>query len=375
LKFRWIIWLSVVVFLWIVLTRLTEIEHLVATLAGGDWLWVFVAAELQVLYYGVRAGLYQVAFSGVGVKSHIAELFPVTLSSLFLNVTAPTGGASGAALFVDYARRRGQSGPRAAVGTFIVLTADFIAFTFFLAAGMAYLFLVHDLKAYQITATILLLALTLGLSALMALGLLAPRRLRRVLKWMMQGVNRLATFLKRTKPISDQRLRHISHEFADAAQALAAHPRSLARILAVALAGHLVDLLSLAALFRAFQQPASLGVIVAGYAMGILFWIVSITPQGIGVVEGTMTLVFTSLGMSGERAAVIALSFRGLTFWLPFLAGFLLLRRVRAFTGEPPRPILPISIDTDRISSALRISDAKEPSPSGSQDPKAYKEL
>jgi len=38
---------------------------------------------------------------------------------------------------------------------------------------------------------------------------------------------------------------------------------------------------------------------------------------GIGVVEGIMTLVFTSLGIPAAVAATVTLAFRGLTFWLP----------------------------------------------------------
>ncbi len=336
MKFRWLTWLSVIAFLWIVLTRLTEIEHVAATLAGGDWLWVLVAAILQVLYYTVRTGLYRVTFTSIGVESRILELLPVTFSSLFLNVTAPSGGVSGAALFVDYARRRGQSGARAAVGTLLALTADFIAFAFVLSAGIAFLFVAHDLRPYQISAAVLLLVLTFVLSALMALGLWAPQRLGMVLDWLLRPARRLGALFHRPKLVPNRHVRRITEEFAEAAQAVSARPSSLGRILAVALAMHMVDLLSLAALFQAFGQPLSLGVLVAGYAMGMLFWIVSITPQGIGVVEGAMTLVFTSLGMPGERAAVIAIAFRGLTFWLPLLAGFILLRRVRAFAGSPP---------------------------------------
>ena len=66
-----------------------------------------------------------------------------------------------------------------------------------------------------------------------------------------------------------------------------------------------------------FHQNVHFGVLVAGYAMGILFWIVSITPQGIGVVEGMMTLVFASLGVPIEHATVIALAFPRFDFLAP----------------------------------------------------------
>ncbi|UCC89997.1 MAG: bifunctional lysylphosphatidylglycerol flippase/synthetase MprF [Anaerolineales bacterium] len=47
-----------------------------------------------------------------------------------------------------------------------------------------------------------------------------------------------------------------------------------------------------------------------------------------------MPLVYISLGVPGEAATVVTLAFRGLTFWLPFSIGFLLLRRVKAFGAE-----------------------------------------
>ncbi len=125
-----------------------------------------------------------------------------------------------------------------------------------------------------------------------------------------------------------------TEELSEAAVAIAAHPGRISQTLAIALAGNFIDLASLYILFLAFHQPVTIGVLVAGYSIGILFWIVSITPQGIGIVEGMMTLVFTSLGVPAERAAIIALSFRGLTFWLPLLIGFFLFHNLKSFNVE-----------------------------------------
>jgi uncharacterized protein (TIRG00374 family) len=113
--------------------------------------------------------------------------------------------------------------------------------------------------------------------------------------------------------------------------ALGERPQRLLRTLAVAVAGHGLDLLSLYALFAAFRQPAPLGLVIAVYAVGILFWKVSPVPEGVGVVEGVMVLAMTSVGVPAPRAAAIALSFRGLTYWLPLLLGFLMVRRLRIF--------------------------------------------
>lgn len=336
---RWLFWLLVIVFLWLLVSQGTELAALGRTLASGRWQWVLAAAALQLLYYLVYTTLYREAFAAVEVRSRVRDLLPVMFSSVFLNVAAPLAGTSGTALFVDDARRRGESPARAAAGTLLVLAADFGTFLVVLVAGIAFLFVVHDLRAYEIIASLLMLLLVGGLSLTLLLGLWWPDRLQRLLGWVQRLSNRIAAWLRRQPFLPDGWAGRNSAEFTEAALAIAAHPPRLGRALLVALLAHIIDLASLLALFLAFHEPVHPGVLVAGYAMGVLFWIISITPQGIGVVEGTMALVFTSLGVPAERAAVIALAFRGLTFWIPLLLGFLLLRRMRMFgAAATPAP-------------------------------------
>ena len=85
-------------------------------------------------------------------------------------------------------------------------------------------------------------------------------------------------------------------------------------------------LLILAVIFLAFNVPFSFGTIVAGFSLGYLFWIISPTPSGIGFVEGALTLGLTSMNVPLGAAAVIALAYRGVTFWFPMLIGMLAFR-------------------------------------------------
>ena len=112
MKRRLLLWLLVFGLLWLVFFRLTEIQKLTETLAQGQWQWVGAAALLQIVYYVVFAALYQSAFYTVELKSWLRDLLPVTFGAIVVNVMAPSGGASGAALFVDDAVRRGQSAAR-----------------------------------------------------------------------------------------------------------------------------------------------------------------------------------------------------------------------------------------------------------------------
>jgi phosphatidylglycerol lysyltransferase len=332
MKRRLILWSLVIAFIWLVVSRFTEIQKLVSTLKQGQWQWVLVAALLQVIYYIIFTGLYQVAFYIVEVKSRLRELLPVTFSALFVSVVAPSAGASGVALFVDDAARRGQSAARAAAGTILVLATDFIILTIILVIGLIYLFLRHDLAVYEIIGAIVLCLMTASLCSVLILGLWQPERLHRLLGWLQRTANGLGSRLGRPNIMAEDWVERNAADFTRAARSIAKHPRRLLGALGVALAAHLIDLASLYVLFLAFQQPIPLGPLVAGYATGILFLIVSPTPMGIGVVEGVMPLVFISLGIPGAVATVVTLAFRGLSFWLPLALGFVLLQRVKTFS-------------------------------------------
>jgi phosphatidylglycerol lysyltransferase len=328
---RWIVWILILSGVWILVGRFTEVEALAETLRRGRWEWVLAAALLQVLYYLSCTALYQNAFQSVGVPGRVRELLPVWFASLFVNVAAPT---TGPATFVDDAARRGHSAARAAAGVLLVRVADFGTFGLILIAGLVYLFLHHDLRAYQVLGAVLLLTIVAGTAAVLMLGLWQPDRLRRFLQWLLRTLNSLAGRFGRPEPLKPDWADRNVAEFTEAALAIAAHPAGLTRTLGLALAAHLLDLASLFTLFLAFRHPVGLGTLTAGFAVGVLFWIVSITPEGIGVVEGVMALVYTSLGVPADTATVVAVAFRGLTFWLPLAIGFLLLRRSLRLTPE-----------------------------------------
>ncbi len=334
MKKRWILLALLVLFLLVVISRLTELEQLKNTLVQGQWELVIAALLAQAIYFTIFAGTYQAAFATVGITTRLRDLIPLTLGSLFINVVIPSGGAGGAALFTDDLSRRGKPAARAATGVLLQLIADFVAFVIVLVPGLAYLFLVHDLKIYEILAALILLAITTGLSVILLLGIWKPDWLHGLFAWSQRSANWAFGRLNRSLALADDWAQKNADEFSQAAVAVAQNPSGLLRTVAVALLAHLADLSTLYLLFRAFHQPVSLGVLVSGYAVGVLFLIVSITPMGVGVVEGVLPLVLTSLGIPAAVATTVTLAFRGLTFWIPMLLGFLAVQRLHNIQPE-----------------------------------------
>jgi len=328
---RWFVLGLSVLFIWLVVSRFTELQQLKDTLAQGLWAWVAAAILMQLAYYLVFTSSYQAAFEAVDIHTRIRDLVPLMLGSLFINVVVPAGGAGGAALFTDDLRRRGKPAGRAAAGILLQLIADFSAFFLLLIPGMIFLFIQHDLKFYEILASLILISLNLILAGILILGMRKPERLRMIFSWVQRTTGWIFGRFNRSIALANDWAERSAQDFNDAAEAVRKYPLRLAKTVLTAFAAHVLDLCTLYLLFLAFNQKVSLGQLVAGYAVGILFWIVSITPQGIGIVEGMMALVFTSLGIPGAAATTVALVFRGLTFWLPMLLGFFAIQRLGNF--------------------------------------------
>lgn len=331
---RYFFWLLAIAFMWIVISRLTEIQVLAETLAQGRWQWVAAACAFQFLNFTFIAAAYRAAFWAVGVKSRLLQLIPLAYASVFMGVAAPSIGASGAALFMDDAARRGESPARAAAGALLYLASNLVAYFMVLVVGMVYLFLQDNLHAFQVAGAVILMLFIALLSGVLLLGLWRPGLLSRLLAFIQRLVNGVLARLRRPPAIQDGWPERSAREFSQAAAAMAQRPSRLLAAILMALVSHLMNLTSLFMVFMAFNQHVRLGVLVASYAMGLLFWIVTVVPHGIGVVEGVMTLVVTSLGVPAETATVITLAFRGLGFWLPFAVGFIMLRRIRVFRAK-----------------------------------------
>lgn len=336
LKRRWLLLVVIAGFAVLVITQFGSLRILFSTLLQGQPQWLAAAVLLQVVYYLVYAVLYKFAFLTVDVASRVLEIVPVLFASIFLKAIVPSGGVSAMAVFIDDACRRGQSGARVAEGALLVLVADLATMTILIAYGLIYLASRGALAAYEWLAALFFVVFVAGLSLFLLLGRWQPARLSTLLGAAQRGLNQLAVRLRRPPFVAEDWAERTACDFVGAACDISGHSVRLGYTLTTALAVHLINVACLYTVSLAYRQPLSLGALVAGFSMDVVFSVITFIPHGIGIVEGVMALVFVSLGVPIDRAIVITLVFRGLNVWLPLLIGFLFLQRVRSFGGGPP---------------------------------------
>ncbi|MCA9973716.1 MAG: lysylphosphatidylglycerol synthetase family protein, partial [Anaerolineales bacterium] len=330
---RWLFAGLIVAFLWVIATRFAEIQRLAGTLSAGNWFWMAAAIALELAYHVGFAALFKRAFDVTDVDSSLRGLIPIAFAFLFVNTTTASGGTAGLALFVDDVRRRGGSAARATAGTLLAHAANYGMFAAILSLSLFFLYQQHDLTGLELASALILFALVAVLAGTLLLGWRWPAALRRLLHAVQRGVNRLGGWVKRPSLLPNTWAETNAADFIEAAAAIARHPRRLGHVLLGALLVHLLHVGVLLCIFLAFDQPVTPGILLAGYTISILFMIVSPTPNGIGVVETVVPLMYSSLGVTADKGFVITFAFRGITFWIPMLIGFVLLRQLRMFRG------------------------------------------
>ncbi|MCA9920143.1 MAG: flippase-like domain-containing protein, partial [Anaerolineales bacterium] len=279
--------------------------------------------------------LYSSIYAVLHLPPERKKLSAIFLVSRFMSVAAPSGGLSGAVPFIQDARRRKLAVGTVLVANLIYLIVWYSTFTVILLVGLVHLFLVNDLQWFEIAESIILIGFTALLVAILGLAWLAPDWLSAILHRITRLIARIATLLKRPVPLNVAQTDALADELSHTIYLLRhAGWGPALRPFYYAIINELLNLLILFFVAMSFNVQMNLGVLVATYSIGILFFLISPTPGGLGFVEGILILVMTSLGIADESAATITLAYRGFTFWLPFILGFFALRRLERTNKE-----------------------------------------
>lgn len=305
-----------------VFSRFTEVTDMVDILrrAQPEYLALALLAEgLWLLNVGLA---YRVNYRLLDIHKPLKHMVLMSaVANNFVGIIAPSGGMSALAVFLGDAKRNEHSSARVTVACLLYLLFDYIGLLGAVLLGLLVLVRRNRLDWVEITAASILALVALAILLVLYVGFKWPERLGKTLAWLAQKANWLAGKFKRQKRLEVAEAYSFAEDISAGVAVLRANPRQLVIpvILGMTNKGLLITVLLM--LFLAFGVPVSGGSVIGGFALGYLFTIVSLTPSGIGMMEGVMALVLRSLGVNLEEAAILTLAFRAITFWLPFFIG------------------------------------------------------
>ncbi|OGO11286.1 MAG: hypothetical protein A2Y53_03400 [Chloroflexi bacterium RBG_16_47_49] len=309
-----------------VVAKLSELQSIAETLQRGMWWFIGLALIVESLWVLNCGASFRAIYHAMGIEEQFQTLSLIVLAANFANVVAPSGGVSGLAIFMSEARRRNYSTARVAVAGVLFLLFDYLGLISILLVGLVILIRRNDLTLVVIIASAALIGLAMLFAFLLNLGMQSAMALGNALATIARFVNRIVRPFIHREYLSELRAHEFAHDAAEGLINMRSQPKSMLMPLFLAFTNKVSLLIILTLVFLAFKIPISIGTIIACFSIGSLFVIISPTPAGIGVVEGALTLALTSMYISLEDAAVITLSYRGITFWIPLLCGMISLR-------------------------------------------------
>lgn len=289
--------------------------------------------------YIAMARSYQGIANAANVPFSFWEMFKITFVANSMNYVVATGGLSGFAVRLYFFTRRGVG---AGTATSISLAQGFItnvSLLIFLVVGFGYLMTSERLSLSAQVASGVLLALLFAVTVLAIALLFARDRRRRIIFTLAQLSDRFLHWaLPRYKP-ARTRIWRFQRNLNRGIDFLLDRKEHMLEPTIWIMVDWLLTLAILYAAFICLDYRVPIGVLVIGFAVGLSLSFVSIIPGGLGLMEGSMAAVFTTLGVPFETAVVATLIFRIAFHAVPLITSLFLFHGLfvegRAHTEMP----------------------------------------
>lgn len=323
--------LIIVIVLAFAFLRGDDLAELVETVSKGAVIPLIIAVLTQLCKYFAQSFAYSFAFSAVKEHMPARSTLPLVFGTFFMNTIAPSLNMAGITLVVDDARRRGIDPGKSTSAALLMQMSIESGFMVIMLVGFGILALTGNLDPLWFLLGLVVVVLVASLVAIMVLGRKKPQLVMKVLSPIERLVNRVVVKFKR-KPFKPWAERVLG-SFGEAASLIAHNPKTTAKVFGCSVVASMCELACFCLVGVAFgvTNPQ---VLVCGYVIATLFAMVSITPQGVGVVEAAISILFSSYDVNAAAGLAIALVYRSLVFWMPFLIGAILIQRTKTFKGE-----------------------------------------
>jgi pimeloyl-ACP methyl ester carboxylesterase len=311
----------------------TTVAASFTVLAHLHWLWIPAALLLESASMAAFAIMLRRLLAAGGASVGVRPMLATAYAANAVSVSVPLAGPALATAFTF--RRLTRQGADAPLAGWSLLaggvTSSAAAALIVVGGGLAS----GNIVVTEVTVPGGVLAVAVLVAAVVAVR--RPRLrgpLERPAGWMLRQGSRM---LRRPVAEPGQTIR----AWAQRLGSLRLPPSGWMTATGLALANWLADAAVLAVSIRATGATVPWHDLLLVYGSGIAAQSLNLTPGGLGVTEGSLSLALVATGLGAGQALAAVLLYRLASFWLVALAGWLVvfwLRRPQARRGPGPSP-------------------------------------
>jgi uncharacterized protein (TIRG00374 family) len=326
-----VIGVIIVIALGVVLLRGDQFLELLTTMRTGAVIPLILAVLSQLGKYFAQAFAFASAFKTVGEPTRARDTLPLVFGTFFMNTIAPSLNTAGTMLVIDDSRCRGIPAGRATSAALLMQMSIESGFLTIMIIGFIVLQFAGHLDPAWFLVGLFVVFLVGAMAAIMVIGRKSPDVMTGFLRPIEALANRISKRLRKGKEIHPW-VDSIVESFGEAAGQIAQNPKKAVFVFLFSILASTCELICFCLVGVAFglSIPSAL---VGGYVVATLFAMISITPQGVGVVEVAVVALLAAYGVGTSTATAVALTYRGLVFWMPFAIGAILIHRTKSFSA------------------------------------------
>jgi uncharacterized protein (TIRG00374 family) len=311
---RIVIGFALVVFaLWALSSKTSELEGFHTAFAHFDWWWVLPAVIVEIASYFCFAAMQFELLKAGHLRAPWTPLVKLSFASQAITNSLPIGNAVASVYGFRWFRRFGADNTLAVWALAGTLVAATVSLSLLAVVGLG--------VAAQEGASLDLVPVLIG-TFLVTLGIGSLFVYERPLHAVLSGAVKLSVAVT-GRPRGD------TVELIDRITAWMTAVRlswtEIGRIIGWGLLNWVLDCACFAMMFLALGAPIPWKGLLLAYGAGQLAASLPITPGGLGVVEGSITVALVAFGGPEASTAYAVLLYRLISFWMILVIGWLLI--------------------------------------------------
>jgi len=322
---RWLPWLLGAALLAAVvwLSRsFTEERAFVRLLEQIEPWWLLLAVALQAGTYVAQGEIWRRVGAAAAQPLPLWTAFELGLVKLFADQALPSAGVSSAVLVARALEHRGWPAGTATAAVLVNVATYHVAYAGLVGGALTVLWGRGVLPGIVVAAAVAFMVFSLSIGAAILVFTGRP------------GAGRRPTW---RRPL----FRRAADVLAGADASLVQDTRVLAGGIALQAAIVAFDAATVWTLVVAFGASAVPGDVLAAFMIASLVRTLGIVPGGLGTFEGSAVVMLRAVGIEVAVGLSATLAYRGLSFWMPMLPGYLCSQRALGGRSSPPPAELP----------------------------------
>ena len=290
---------------WLLSGKTEELSGVRHYLDHLRWWWLIVAVGAELVSYGALSSLQRRMLRAGHVRLPAKDMFGITLAGSAIQYSFPGGSVIYLAYLFRQFRRWGAD---ELLAGWVLIAFNLVTFVSLAVLSTIGLALALGQNTFDLIEVIL------GIVAVSALLTILVSERRRVVPHVARLVGLWQRLFRRSDP--SRSAQDIVMGWADELGAVSPSRKVWVRSGVMGMANWLADLSCLALSFMAVGVGVPWRGLILAYAAGQLAATLPITPGGLGVAEGSLTIALEYYGGQSQATAAAVLLYRLVSFWM-----------------------------------------------------------